>query len=941
MANGMVDCEWGRRISRVCLITILLSLSVMMSACGQAPENDADYLQRAKSSYSQGDIRASLIDVKNAIKSNPSNIEARRFLGELYLFVGDGVGAEKELRYIKESGVVDEALTISMLRALMSQGRYQDVLHLIDDESGTEVGELEEVVAYKAEALLGMGGYDEAQMVLGSALARYPSSESLLVAKSKLSYLRGEIAVAEKLLDGVIGSALVNNDARMLRAKIFQMKRDYIKAEEMLNEVVSSEPKNINTPISVAAKLDLVSVLVYQERQEEAEEQIEYLLKAVPGHHMPYYLMSRQKFQQGDSENAKNYLTKALAIYPGHGPSLLLMGAIDYSIENLEQAERNVNKFLAMQPEHAEAKKLLASILLKQDRPELAKLTLKSLLTNAGDDSRVLALLGGVEIREGDNAAGVEYLKEAIRIDPGNNELWVKLAGAYLVGGEPDKAIKILDERLDKDAHESEADVILVVAHLRKNEIEEALRMVGNAIVKNPNDLLLNHLAGVIYLGRNDLTQAGVYFDKSLSISSGFFPALTGLAQIAHKKGDVNGARKLYEQALAKDEKSVALMTEVARLSAEAGEMGRAMLMLEKAINASASAEKPRLLLAYLYRKDKRPDKAEKMLEEILNINPNHHDALLMLADIKSGMGDHDAGRALVTKAVTRYPRSASAYFLMARQHLRAGSQKKAITSLEKVLDIKPDMPVASELLVQLFLQHGKVAAAKDVVGALRKLLPDNVVSYGLEGDILLSQKKYEEASEVFLGASERFSHSLLLIKGFDALQRAGKIEPAYDLLENWLKKKNDNQVRMVLATTYHNNKKNDDAKHHYLQVLASDANNFAILNNLAWIYHEEGAAKAIDFAERAYRVQPNNGAIADTLGWLSTEKGDLTRGLELLNQANTLMPGNAEIIQHLAITLDRLGKRVDAQKLLQQLIEQSPGVELMSEARAVLAAKL
>jgi len=922
---------------------LLIILSIAMSACGEAPETDVDYLQRAKSSYSQGDVRASLIDIKNAIKSNPSNIEARRFLGELYLFIGDGAGAEKELRHIKESGGVDATLMVSLLNALMLQGRYQEMLNLIDDQEVQldEVGKLEKVIAYKAEALLGVARYEEALAELSHGLARYPLSPLLLTAKAKLNYSRGEIAEAEKLLDSVIGGNSTNNDAKMLRARIFQMKRGYLKAEELLNEVVLSEPKKINTPVSIAAKLDLVSVLVYQERLKEAEEHIEFLLKAAPGHYMPYYLMARQKFQQGNVESAKDYLAKALVIYPGHGPSLLLMGAIDSSMNILEQAERNVNKFLAMQPGHAEAKKLLATIYLKQDRPEKAKEILKSLLTETGDDFRVLALLGGVEVREGDSSAGVEYLKEAIRVEPDNNELWVKLAGAYLVGGESDKAIKILDEVLGEGEYGSEADVILVIAHLEKDEVEEALRVVGEAIVKSPNDLLLNHLAGVIYLNKGDLTQAGLYFEKSLSVSPDFFPALTGLAQISHKKGDVDGARELYEKALAKDEKNVVLMAAVARLSAELGETERAILLLQKASASSASAVQPRLFLAYLYRQNDHFDKAVRVLEEILSITPNHHDALLMLGDTVSSMGDHKKAKKLVSKAVKHSPRSAVAHFQMARQHLRSGLNKTAITSLKKVLSIRPDMPMALELMVQLYLQDGKIIEAMGAVERSRELLPDSVVSYGLEGDILLSQKQYAKAAEVFLAAAERFDLSLLLIKGFDALQRAGEIEAAYELLEKRLSKQDDNQVRTALAVTYHNNKKNDDAKRHYLQIVESDANNYAILNNLAWLYYEENSPKAIKFAERAYRAQPNNGAIADTLGWLLAENGDLERGVELLTRANTLTPGNSEIVQHLAIALDRQGLRADAQQLLLQLIKQSPKAELMDESRAILPAKL
>jgi Flp pilus assembly protein TadD len=121
-----------------------------------------------------------------------------------------------------------------------------------------------------------------------------------------------------------------------------------------------------------------------------------------------------------------------------------------------------------------------------------------------------------------------------------------------------------------------------------------------------------------------------------------------------------------------------------------------------------------------------------------------------------------------------------------------------------------------------------------------------------------------------------------------------------------------------------------------YLKVLEYDADNVNVLNNLAWLSHEAGNPEAIKYAERAHELAPNRPEITDTLGWLLVEHGEVSRGLVLLQEAAVKAPHMPEIRYHMVVALDKAGRRDEARKELDRLIESGKTFPELDEARAL-----
>jgi predicted Zn-dependent protease len=96
--------------------------------------------------------------------------------------------------------------------------------------------------------------------------------------------------------------------------------------------------------------------------------------------------------------------------------------------------------------------------------------------------------------------------------------------------------------------------------------------------------------------------------------------------------------------------------------------------------------------------------------------------------------------------------------------------------------------------------------------------------------------------------------------------------------------------------------------------------NNATALNNLAWVSAQLKDPKAIDYAEKANRLAPNQPSIMDTLAMLLVEKGDTSRAIQLLRDAVKLAPSEPALRLSLAKALIKADQKDAARKELEEL---------------------
>ena len=102
----------ARRIAhfRKILLTVIPMLALSLASPAFADkERSKEYLEDALEWLQKGDGQAALIQLRNAIKEDPENYQARLLLGRLYLEIGNVPAGRKELELAHAASPSDES----------------------------------------------------------------------------------------------------------------------------------------------------------------------------------------------------------------------------------------------------------------------------------------------------------------------------------------------------------------------------------------------------------------------------------------------------------------------------------------------------------------------------------------------------------------------------------------------------------------------------------------------------------------------------------------------------------------------------------------------------------------------------------------------------------------------------------------------------------------
>ena len=124
-----------------------------------------------------------------------------------------------------------------------------------------------------------------------------------------------------------------------------------------------------------------------------------------------------------------------------------------------------------------------------------------------------------------------------------------------------------------------------------------------------------------------------------------------------------------------------------------------------------------------------------------------------------------------------------------------------------------------------------------------------------------------------------------------------------------------------------------------YKKVIALDPGHFGALNNLAWIYAQQkrDLNEAHAWATKAVKLQPKNGLILDTLGYILYQQGRLDQAEARLKEALQVLPREAAILYHLGLVAHAQGHKDQAMTALQRALLLNPDFSEAHEARLLL----
>jgi predicted Zn-dependent protease len=215
----------------------------------------------------------------------------------------------------------------------------------------------------------------------------------------------------------------------------------------------------------------------------------------------------------------------------------------------------------------------------------------------------------------------------------------------------------------------------------------------------------------------------------------------------------------------------------------------------------------------------------------------------------------------------------------------------------------------------------------------------DQMAPLTIKADMLVAAGLRSEARALYQTLHERAPDASMLMRKLVAMQHAERdLDAAVDTVESWLERHPDDvHAHLMLAQAYTEQGQIAAAIDVLTPILEEQPGNVSVLDNLAWLLRDRDPERALTYAERAHRLQPDEASIMDTLGTLLVRKGELERGLDLLDDARIADPTTPVIALHYAEALTEAGRAAEARLILFGLVEK-PFAE-QSAARALLEA--
>jgi tetratricopeptide (TPR) repeat protein len=467
--------------------------------------------------------------------------------------------------------------------------------------------------------------------------------------------------------------------------------------------------------------------------------------------------------------------------------------------------------------------------------------------------------------------------QEALRVEPRSAEAHFLLGTLYLQRDKAAAAARELERATVEDPHRSDAYRSLVQARLALRDEKGVERALDAWASKAPGEPLGWREYGELHLSRGDVAKAERYFQRALSFVPEDPEALAALGRIAEKQHDSELALSYYERSLRSDPEEGSVLFALGRLHLRraasrqdpSGEVASAKACFNSLIAVAGDEAPARAEVALAYLQAHMEGDAYAQLDEAVRADPEN-------------------SRWRYYRAVVE---------LQLRRYAQAGDDFASIPfGDENYLDAQ------TKLGLSLYKQH----RTEDAVFALRAALAHLPNSPGLQvmlAEIERADGKADEAVALLEPAAKPGGNPELVEALADAYEGAGRLGDAIALLQRALQARpGEGHLRFLLGAKLSRRGDFEAAVGTMKELLRADPRNAEALNFIGYEYAERGIRlpEAERLVSQALALQPDNGLIADSLGWVYFKEGKLKLAIETLRRAAKLAPDEPVILEHL-----------------------------------------
>lgn len=669
-------------------------------------------------------------------------------------------------------------------------------------------------------------------------------------------------------------------------------------------------------------------------------------------------------------------LEKAVGLDAKYVPAHLELADLQLAGGQIAKARQEAGAALAVEPNNLAAHLLLGRIALadKDYNQALEEFSLGQDI--APKDPVPFAQAGDAYLLQQRYANAIRSFERAIELDASFSPAYLDMAQIYRAQGDYASELRVLQEAIAHNPKQIPAYLLEAAACVRlghSDQVGDLFKQLRSATSDAPESLLA---IGNFYFEIGDALQAKTALTLALAGNPYNKAVRSRLVEVALSQQDWDEAEKLNSGLLKADPKDPTGRLFQARLQYVRGAKAEAIGSLERLVHDVPEMPLPHFYLGLAYAGQGQTSRAIAALNDSLQHGPDFIWAYVSLGNLYLAQGSPKLALGFASQALARNRNFIPALLLQADAYMQLSNYGAAVTVLQELAAGQPRNPVVMEKLAVAAIKQRQFPQAEQRLEQALEFQPDYVLAiaelvqlYGLEGhadkSIARIQQQIERApkqsglleilGDVYLSKGDTKNSEL-------AFENALKLQPSATVARIQLARVYAAESRLpeaiqnaqiatqdhpdslgayaLLASLYQQSGAIEQAEKVYQLVLDKNGDYAPALNNLAWLYCENGGNldMALSLAQRAKANLPAEPSVSDTLAWIEYHKGLYGTAATALGDLTHQMPGNATYQYHLGMTLWKMGRSVPAKTALQRALDLHLNDNAAREARSALS---
>lgn len=442
-----------------------------------------------------------------------------------------------------------------------------------------------------------------------------------------------------------------------------------------------------------------------------------------------------------------------------------------------------------------------------------------------------------------------------------------------------------------------------------------------------PHDLEAQRAAAIQLARSGRYDDSMTYMEKVLQGKGDTHFDFLALSAADTDQDTRNGLTKSFDRLLQKHPKNSQLVFGKALLLQQDDEAEAALKLLEQ--NPPEEGEiAPILLRARLLQNLNRGKEAIPLLEKSIKKYPDDKRLRLTYARTLVEQDRMEDAKVQFANLVQQYPDDDELRYSLALVCLEAKAWDEAKGYLEELIERESHVDSAHLNLGRIaeenndpqaaLLEYAKVGPGNDYLPAQLR-----------QTDILMSNGRTDEAEKRLVAAREAepdYAIQLYLIQA-ETLSANNQAERAWKVLQQALLQYPDD-LNLLYTRAMQAEKRNDLAQMEkdLRLIIKRDPDNAMALNALGYTLSDRTTryAEAKVLIEQAHKLNPEDPAVLDSLGWVNYRLGNLDEAERLLRQALERFP-DQEVAAHLGEVLWANGKQREARQIWEKFLKEQP----------------